>query len=87
MKSIIKIENLGTFVPKNSHVNAYSEPSKIKIYYDSCEDDEDVIWIDTYGQTRIVAKNTFKSTLLSNKIIVKNFDEGFEMYLKAIDEE
>ena len=87
MKRITKIENLGTFVPKNSHVNAYSEPSKIKIYYNGCEDNEDVIWIDTYGQTRIVAKNTFKSTLLSKKIIVENFDEGFEMYLKAISEE
>lgn len=87
MKSITKIENLGTFVPKNSHVNAYSEPSKIKIYYDGCEDDEDIIWIDTYGQPRTIAKITFKSTLLSRKIVVENFDEGFEMYLKAINGE
>lgn len=87
MKRITKIENLGTFVPKNSHANAYSEPSKIKIYYDNCEDGEDVMWIDTYGQPRAIAKNTFKSKLLSNTIIVENFDEGFEMYLKAIDEE
>lgn len=90
---ITDIKFIEHLVPKGSCGTGYSEPDKFKItcnknLYENDiwhkDSNEKEVWIDIWYRTNDVIKSIFIKEIQEHIGYVKNIDEAFEMYKKAL---